>query len=203
MKAQHLELLVEEPSMVAFLKEVLPLILPVYCTFKVHSFRNKRRMLANLESRLRGDARRLPQEHRIVVLIDRDADNCHSLKQRLESIVMRSGLHSRSNTGTSNWQVATRIVIEELEAWYFGDWDAVRAAYPRVTGGVPPRYRNPDAISGGTWEAFERLMKRYGYFTTGLNKLAAARAIGACFNPDRNTSHSFRIFCQAITEATI
>ena len=71
-------------------------------------------------------------------------------------------------TVTRSWpSTANRIVMEELEAWNFGDWEAVRAAYPRVSKGVPRQvgYRDPDAIAGRTWEAFERIMKRSGYFT--------------------------------------
>ncbi len=34
---------------------------------------------------------------------------------------------------------------------------------------------DPDAIPGGTWEAFERVLQRSGYFQTGLRKLEAAQ----------------------------
>jgi hypothetical protein len=30
--------------------------------------------------------------------------------------------------------VVNRLAIEELEAWYFGDWEAVRAAYQSSAG---------------------------------------------------------------------
>ena len=36
MSARHLELLVEELSMEAFLRELLPRILPVDCSFEIH-----------------------------------------------------------------------------------------------------------------------------------------------------------------------
>ena len=94
--------------------------------------------------------------------------------------------------------------IEELEAWYFGDWEAVRAAYPRLKPTVPrpARYRVPDAIKGGTWEAFERIMQRHGYFETGLRKIEAARAVAARMEVDRNRSLSFVRFHEIIAEAT-
>ena len=55
-----------------------------------------------------------------------------------------------------------RIAIEELEAWYFGDWTAVVQAWPRVSANVPAQrgYRDPDAIPGGTWQAFECVLQR-------------------------------------------
>ena len=85
------------------------------------------------------------------------------------------------------------MAIEELEAWYFGDWSAVRRAYPRVSAKVPrqAKYRFPDAIKGGTWEAFERILKRAGYFRTGLRKIEAARAVAEHMDPERNSSPSF------------
>lgn len=97
-------------------------------------------------------------------MIDRDRDDCHELKQRLEKVASQSGLQTRTQTGDDSWQVVNRIVIEELEAWYFGDWAAVRCAFPRVSEGIPRKapYRDPDAIQGGTCEAFERILKSNG-----------------------------------------
>ena len=60
----------------------------------------------------------------------------------------------------------------------------------------------PDAIQGGTWEAFERILKRRGYFKTGLRKVEAARAIASYSEPTRNTSQSFANFFHAIIEVT-
>jgi hypothetical protein len=75
-----------------------------------------------------------------------------------------------------------RISIEELEAWYFGDWKAVQEAYQGVKDiSKLAAYRNPDTIRGGTWEAFERELQSAGYFTGGLQKIAAARAASESF----------------------
>ena len=121
--------------------------------------------MKNLGPRLRGYARWLPPDWRIFVMVDRDNDNCLALKRELEDASMAAGLRTRSQAGGNGWQVVNRIVVEELEAWYFGDWQAVRGAFPRVSEHVPrqSRYREPDAISG-TWEAFERILQRRGYF---------------------------------------
>jgi hypothetical protein len=202
MRAQHFELLVEEPSMEAFLQRALPIILPQDCTFEVHDFHDKKRLLCKLDSRLRGYAKWLPPEIRIIILLDRDREDCYELKYQLELAIAKAGLRSRALAGSSDWQVAPRIVIEELEAWYFGDWEAVRAAYPRTQSTVPPRYRTADSITGGTWEAFERQMRKHGYFRGGLRKVEAAQAIGQHMDPDRNTSHSFRVFRDVLREAT-
>ncbi|NLF57680.1 MAG: DUF4276 family protein, partial [Candidatus Hydrogenedens sp.] len=88
----------------------------------------------------------------------------------------------------------------ELEAWYFGDWDAVRIAYPKASPTIPGKaaYRQPDAIRGGTWEAFERVMKKAGYFKNGLRKVEAARKVAAHLNPNSNSSPSFCMFRDAL-----
>ena len=154
--------------------------------------------------RLRGYRRWLPADWHLVVLVDRDADDCMELKERLESIAREAGLATRTNAKGSLWQVANRVVVEELEAWYFGDWEAVRAAYPRLPATVDQKspYRIPDAIRGGTWEAFERIMQRHGYFNTGLRKVEAARSVGKYVAAERNRSNSFARFRDVIVEAS-
>lgn len=147
----------------------------------------------------------MPADWRIVVVVDRDDEDCHVLKDRLEQMARRAGLRTRTWAGNASWQLANRIAIEELEAWYFGDWPAVRSAFPRVSDEVPRRrgFRDPDAIAGGTWEAFERVMQTRGYFVSGLAKIDAARAIGAKVDPARNTSRSFRAFRDAVVAALV
>ena len=200
--ADHLVLLVEEPSMEAFLHLLLPRLLPEGCTFEVHAFQGKHDLLGKLPARLLGYRYWLPAEWRIIVLVDQDDDDCRELKARLEQAAAGAGLLSRTTAGERPWQVANRVAIEELEAWYFGEWEAVHGAYPRVSRTVPQqaRYRDPDAIQGGTWEAFERVLKRRGYFTTGLRKVEAARQVAAHFDPDRSRSHSFEKLRDVIAE---
>jgi hypothetical protein len=204
MTAQHLVLLVEEPSMEAFLRTLLPRLLPAGRTFEVHPFQGKHDLLGKLDGRLRGYAQWLPDDWRIVVVVDRDDDDCQKLKQRLEALAAAAGLRTRSRAGVRPWQLVNRIAVEELEAWYFGNWDAVCAAFPRMSLTIPnqAKYHEPDAILGGTWEAFERILRRHGYFETGLRKIEAARAIGAHVDPGRSRSPSFAKFHEAIAEAT-
>ena len=117
-----------------FLRVMLARILPEACGFEVHSFRGKSGLLKNLAPRLRGYARWLPDDWRIFVVVDRDNDDCLDLKRELEEASEAAGLRTRSRAGDDNWQVVNRIVVEELEAWYFGDWHAVRSAFPRRVG---------------------------------------------------------------------
>ena len=119
MPASHFEFHVEEPSMEAFLAAWLPNLLPQHCTFDIFPYPGKSALLRRLGSRLRGYAKWMPPEYRIVVVVDCDRDECEELKARLERICKSAGLRSRRAAGGPDWQVVTRIAIEELEAWLF------------------------------------------------------------------------------------
>ncbi|MCC6522370.1 MAG: DUF4276 family protein [Polyangiaceae bacterium] len=195
-------MLVEEGSAKAALELLLPRILGA-TTFNLHAHQGKPDLLGKLEARLTGYSGWVPESWRVLVLVDCDADTCSALKARLEAAASAAGLFTRSRRGRAGrFAVVTRIAIEELEAWYFGDWEAVRAAYPRVARTLPAKegFRDPDSIAGGTCEALERVLQRAGYFRTGLRKLEVARAIAAHMVPDRNTSRSFQVFRAALAE---
>ena len=78
----------------------------------------------------------------------------------------------------------------------------MREAYPRVPLTIPQkaRYRDTDAIRGGTWEAFERILQRAGYFRNGLRKIEAARTIAEYWNPETNSSRSVQVFRNVLLE---
>lgn len=194
-RPEHLEILVEERSIAAFLDVLLPKVL-TRLTWKVHEHGSKRELLSRLPQRLRGYRGWLASGTRVLVLVDRDADDCQALKGRVNAAATEAGLTPRSPSERDAYDFAARIVVEELEAWYFGDWEAVRAAYPKVGATVPAQepYRDPDGIRGGTWEAFERVLQQAGYFSSGLRKIEAARTIADHFVPARNRSGSFRAF---------
>jgi hypothetical protein len=203
MRTEHLEILVEEPSMEAFLGELLPRLLGERASFTLHPHRGKNDLLTKLRPRLLGYAAWLPESWRIVVVLDRDDDNCDRLKQQMEETANGAGLRTASAVGAGPWRIANRIAIEELEAWYFGDWCAVRECYPGVSATVPMQVgcQDPDAIAGGTWEALERILQRAGHFRSGLRKLELARAIGRRIEAARNSSHSFQVFHETVLNA--
>ena len=200
MSVTHVEFLVEEPSMEVLLRGLLPRLLGGV-HFAIRTFQCKADLLQRLPCRLRGYAW-FSEDHRIVVVVDRDDDDCRRLKQKLEQHAAQAPLPTRTHPRRGRYTVVNRLAIEELEAWYFGDWEAVRAAYPRVPETVPRRagYRNPDAIAGGTWEAFERVLQRSGCLQGGLRKVEAARSIAPYLDPARNTSRSFQVFRDALLD---
>ncbi len=201
MKVEHVEILVEEPSMETALRLLLPKIIGEL-SFEIYVHQCKEELLIRLPERLRGYSRWLPRDWRIVVLVDRDDDDCRRLKKRLEQMAIFAELGTKSTTLDGRWTVANRLAIEELEAWYFGDWTAVRSAYPRVSPNIPDKakYREPDAIKGGTWEAFEHVLNKAGYFKGGLRKIEAAREIAGHMDAGRNQSRSFQVFRDVLQE---
>ena len=199
--ASHLEFLVEEQSMQAFLDGILPKLLMGRATHRAMAHQGKPDLLAKLENRLRGYARYITPEMRLIILVDRDDGDCSALKQELEGKAKGAGLVTRSSERP--WQIANRIAIEELEAWYFGNWPAVRSAFPKVPANIDRQasFRFPDAIAGGTWEAFERILQRAGYFSNGLRKVECARLISEHFDPSACVSPSFASFRSVVSEA--
>ena len=197
----HIEFLVEERSAEAALTNLISKILSGDHTFAIHPFQGKLDLLSNLPNRLRGYQAWLPDDWRIVVLIDEDRQNCVVIKRQLEDAARIAGLITRTSTGGQGpFQVLNRLAIEELEAWFFGDVAAIKAAYPRVPAGLgqKAKYRDPDRITGGTWEALERELKKVGYYIAGMPKIEVSRKISRYMDVHQNRSHSFRVFLDGL-----
>ena len=158
-------------------------------------------MLEELPKHLKGH-QWIPDDWRIIVLIDEDRRDCHELKAYLEkSSSMRRGLsRNPARAPNEDFQVVNRLAIEELEAWFFGDIEALHAAYPRIPENLQSKakYRNPDAIQGGTSEALARLLIQKNYYTERISKPTVAQNIAQYMEPDRNRSKSFQVFVEGL-----
>ncbi|MDZ4771133.1 MAG: DUF4276 family protein [Chloroflexota bacterium] len=188
---------VEEPSAEAVLIELVPRILRDHTfEFDIFTFQGKPALLRNLPNRLKAYQHR-QDDWRVIVLVDRDDDDCLVLKQQLEQFARAAGLTTRAVSPT-HFLVINRIATEELEAWFFGDVYAIRKAYPRVDTNLAHQapYRDSDAIRGGTWEHLERLLKHY--HPGGLEKIRAAQDISKHMQPEHNRSQSFGAFRDAL-----
>lgn len=196
----HIEFLVEELSTQEAFQNFLPKILGDEITFDIHSFKGKTDLLSKLPKRLKGYKAWIPEDYRIVVVVDKDKDDCRLLKSKLETIAIDAGFVTKSSATDSQFKVLNRIVIEELEAWFFGDIKALTTAYPKIpiSIGTQARYRDPDAITGGTWEALEQVMQKAGYYPAGLEKIKVARDISQYMTPSNNRSKSFQIFYEGL-----
>jgi hypothetical protein len=90
-----------------------------------------------------------------------------------------------------------RLAIEEVEAWYLGDRQALQTAYPRAKTDVLNRYVQ-DSVCG-TWELLadavhsggSEAIRKAGWPLPGQIKYEWAEKIGPLLEPDRNVSPSF------------
>lgn len=184
----RLEILVEEPSAEAALADLLPKIVPGF-EYEVVSFHGKENLLRRLPVRLGDYARYWAMTGlRVVILLDRDDDDCVELKARIVEMAAAAGLPAGATL--------VRIVIEELEAWFLGDVPALHAAYPRVPAslGGQAKFRDPESVPGGAWEGLEHLLRKHGYHAKGLAKVRAARDIAPHMDVENNRSASFQAF---------
>lgn len=198
---RRIEVLVEEPSAEAALQVLLPRIVQGRARIKIINLGSKYALLKKLEERLRGYADRLKggENLRVLVLVDRDQDDCTALKAQMERAARAAGLVTKSAAhGGSPFTVVTRIAIEELESWFLGDPDALRKTFPRLPEirlAASP-FRNPE--NGGSWEALHRFLKRHGYYPGTYPKIEAARRIAENMATSANRTSSFRVFREGL-----
>lgn len=197
----QIEILVEEQSAEEALKHLLPRLIGNRAKWKLINLGSKYKLLGALPQRLAAYSQRIGQgeDLRVMVLVDRDDDDCKVLKRRLEAAAVNAGLATKSTPDAEGrFHIVNRIVIEELESWFIGDPAALRQAFtslPAVdaTKGI---FRNPD--NGGSWEALHRFLKKHGVYKSSYPKIEAARRIAPRLDLNANRSHSFRVFVDGV-----
>jgi len=197
----RIEFLVEEQSAEEALKHLLPRLIGNRAQWKLINLGSKYKLLGALPQRLAAYSQRIGQgeDLRVMVLVDRDDDDCEVLKRRLEAAATDAGLATKSTPDAEGrFHIVNRIVIEELESWFIGDPAALRQAFtslPAVdaTKGI---FRNPD--NGGSWEALHRFLKQHGVYKSSYPKIEAARRIAPRLDLNANRSHSFRVFVDGV-----
>lgn len=174
--------LLEEASMKYYLDELLPVILPPDVKFLTIPHRGKGDLRKSLSIKLR--AWKEAEEVRFVVVHDQDDSDCRALKKELQKLCDAY----RSN-------VLVRIPCRELEAWYWGDLEAVSAAFGKdlTSYGKKKSYRVPDEIV--------HPKKKLQKILPELQQCLGAQAIGkqaAKRNLDDNASASFQAFVKGV-----
>jgi hypothetical protein len=198
----HFEILVEDSSGEKLLQHLLPQLLGNSNTWRVHAYKGmgrvpkglgvqadpaKRILLDRLPKLLRGYGK-TPGIDGVVVLLDTDDRNCSSFLKELKQLVQ--SCHPAPPT-------LIRLAIEEIEAWYFGDSEALLRAYPRAKRDVLKGYVQ-DSVCG-TWEMLAdavyvggaAALKKAGWPLPGQVKHQWAESIGPYLALDRNRSPSF------------
>ncbi|MBA4368214.1 MAG: hypothetical protein C0403_11335 [Desulfobacterium sp.] len=205
----HIEILVEDSSGEELLKALLPVLLGPQGdphTWRMHAYKGigripqgllkkadptRRILLDQLPRVLRGYGK-TPGIDAVVIVLDTDTRGCADFLKELKIMADACGPHS-DNT-------MFRLAIEEIEAWYFGDREALLAAYPKAKVDVLGRYIQ-DSICG-TWELLadalfkggSAAIRKDGWPLPGQVKHEWAKKIGPFMYPDRNLSPSFRKF---------
>lgn len=201
----HIEILVEDASGEKLIESLLPKLLGAQRnphTWRIHSYKGIGRIPKNLNAR--GDpAKRIlldqlprllrgygntPGIDAVVVVLDSDRRNCVDFLAELKALA--ACCNPAPNT-------LFRIAIEEIEAWYFGDRQALTTAYPRAKIDVLNRYVQ-DSVCG-TWELLadaiypggSAAINRAGWPLPGQVKHEWAEKIGPHLDLDRNVSPSF------------
>lgn len=198
----HIEILTEEQSMESALRLLVPKVISGI-SFEIYPSQNKSELISSLPARLRAYPKWIPETCLILVILDRDNDDCVDLKSSLDDFARAAGLGVGLGASGGTARVVNRIAIEELEAWFFGDWPAVMHAYPGVDKNLPAKsgFRDPDLIPNA-WESLERVLQRAGYFRTGLRKIELAQTITPHMSVANNRSRSFQAFVKTLQDYT-
>lgn len=154
----HIEIVVEDSSGEKLLGSILPKILGGQGdphTWRVHAYKgigripknmkagsdpSKRILLDQLPRLLQGYGR-TPGIDAVVVVLDTDKRNCRDFLAELTALA--AGCNPAPHT-------MFRLAIEEVEAWYLGDRQALLAAYPRAKADPLGRYIQDSPCD--TWE---------------------------------------------------
>lgn len=181
----HIEFLVEDASFEKFLTKLMDLdfirrkIHEKNISYQIHSYRGlgstiniesskeistfkQTTLLGNLKKLIKGYNRsiNLDQDHidyRIIVLCDLDDKQEENFRSTLNNLLIEC---------KNNLNVCFYFAIEELEAWFLGDINAIKMAYPNVQFQILESYVN-DSICG-TWET---LAKALGHDVAKLKKI--------------------------------
>lgn len=207
----HFEFLIEDQSGKRMLEHLLPKLITGSHTYKIHSYKGIGRIPKGMNSprdasnRILLDA--LPKllqgygntfagygegySAAVILICDLD-DKCP-----VEFAAQLNGILMRCSPQPST---CFCFAIEEGEAWFLGDSDAVRSAYPRANVAVLNKYI-PDSICG-TWETLADavhtggsvILAAKGWQEVGRMKSVWADAITPFMDVSRNRSPSFKRF---------
>ena len=171
--------LLEEYSMKALLDGLLPRLFPELI-FLCVPHDGKGDLEKSIPRKLRGW--REPGV-RFVVVRDNDRGDCLVLKRHLRELCAVQPEHD----------FLIRIACQELEAWYFGEPDALAKAFRKesLRGiGSRARFRKPDAIAYPARE-LTKLVPRY-------QKVSGARALAGHLTREGNGSPSFQAMMDGV-----
>ncbi len=204
----HIEVLVEDSSGANLVDTLMPQVIGPQGephTWRIHPYKGigripkglatkadpaKRALLDQLPRLLSGYGK-TPGIDAVVVVLDNDNRDCKKFLAELKSILKRCDPAPIT---------LFRLAIEEMEAWFLGDRDALITAYPRAKRDVLSRY-DQDSICG-TWELLadatypggHAAVQKVGWPLPGQIKHEWVQKIAPHMNVEDNLSHSFGKF---------
>lgn len=213
----HFEILVEDQSGKKALEILVPKIIGVNHTFRVHSYKgigrvpknlsnpadaSKRILLDQLPRLLRGYGKTFanyPDDNPAAVILVCDLDDKCRKVFRQELFEILEACKPQPNARFC-------FAIEEGEAWFLGDIPAIKSAYPKAKDAVLSAYVN-DSICG-TWEWLAEAVYAGGYTnlsakgwqSIGAEKSQWAEKICPHMDVTNNKSPSFVFFRQKLLE---
>jgi len=186
----RLEILVEEQSMEALLKVLLPKILPQGWTIGINVFVRPHQGKTDLQNSIPNKFRAFShgnQKTGFLILQDQDAADCRELKSNLVELC-------EQNNKNNSCPFKVRIVCHELEAWYLGDPKAIEKVFPHKFKSEQYKHKrickSPDTII--TPKA--QLKKIVGTYP----QISTATQIAKQMDFASNQSDSFKQFLDAI-----
>ena len=196
----HFEILVEDSSGTKLLAHLMPKFVGPYdsphrWTLRSYGgighipknlandrFPGNRGLLANLPKLLQGYAR-TPGYESVIVVCDSDRRDCKTFLRELRRVATEAKAEAIT---------MFRLAIEETEAWYLGDHQALLTAFPNAKKRLLNKYKQ-DSICR-TWERLADIVHPGGSAAVvhpGNLKHEWANRIGPLMDPDRNCSPSF------------
>lgn len=208
----HFEILVEGQTELTALSILMIKIIGEYGqphTWKIHKHRgigkipndpatlpNKKdsSLLHNLPSRLRAYGNENRDDVVVIVLLDLDNEtDCLAFKNKLVGFL---------DLCTSRPKTLFRFAIEELEAWFLGDTQALKTAYPNIKLTILEKYLQDSQC--GTWEILAeaiypgglKALGKYGKRSSFILEQKRIWAKGICpyMDVEQNESPSFCCF---------
>ena len=162
----HFEFLTEDKSSKEAMSILIPKLLGNSVSYKIINYKGlghipknmhpktdpcKRKLLDQLPKILRGYGRS-PNCGTVVIICDLDKRNKQEFLLELQGIL---------NDCSPKPKTLFCLAIEEFEAWYLGDTNAIKKAYPLAKIGVLNNYIN-DSICG-TWELLADAVYKGGH----------------------------------------
>lgn len=213
----HFEILVEDLSGSKALKILVPKIIGSGHSYNIFSYKGLGRIPPNLESGKDASKRillnQLPRilagygktfqgygsayAVAVIVVCDLDRRDKEDFLKELNTVLLNC-----------NPQPNTRfcLAIEEMEAWYLGDFNALKKAYPQLKTSILKTYIN-DSICD-TWELLADIvcaggrapLINGGFHIAGLEKSNWAINISPHMDVENNNSPSFNFFRETLLE---